>query len=120
MLRGFVVIVYAFVFILALISILPNLWLMEELFGAYGVLMVIFILVIAFCNVLISFFVYIDEEEINRLRKFTGLAKHEEKMLEEVSCGTCVFYKKPALCPRKETNPKAQPCKYYKKLEGEL
>jgi len=34
---------------------------------------------VALCGVLISFFVYIDGKEIDRLKEFTGLAKYKKE-----------------------------------------
>jgi hypothetical protein len=121
MLRGFVVIVYIFAFFVAIWQA-STVWWLIELAGAYVEATVVFSILVAFCGVLISIFVYIDGKEIDKLKEFTGLAKYEEEMLkeeeilEEVSCETCAFYKKPTLCPRRETNPKAPPCKWYKKV----
>jgi len=78
MLRGFVVIVYLVAFFVALWQI-STVWLLIEVAGAYTESTVIFSLLVALCGVLISFFVYIDGEEIDRLKEFTGLAKYEEE-----------------------------------------
>lgn len=37
-----------------------------------------------------------------------------EQLARESFCARCAFFRKPALCPLKETNPKSRSCKYYK------
>jgi hypothetical protein len=98
MMRGFVVIVYMVAFFVALWQI-STVWSLIELAGAYAESTVIFSLLVALCGVLISSFVYIDGEEIDRLKEFTGLAKYEEEeiageLLEEEPRTTLEEYMK--------------------------
>jgi len=125
--RGFVVIVYAIAFFVALWSS-STVWPLIELGGANVEAIVIFTLLVAFCGVLISIFVYIDGEQIDRLREFTGLAQHEKeeitseilpkryaKVKKQPLCGSCAFFGKPVLCPLGEKNPKAIACVHYRR-----
>ena len=79
--RGFVVIVYAIAFFVALWSV-STAWSLIDYAGSYVAATVIFTLLVALCGVLISFFVYIDGEEIDKLRELTGLAEYEEEELK--------------------------------------
>jgi len=60
--RGFVVIVYAIAFFVALWSS-STVWPLIELGGANVEAIVIFTLLVAFCGVLISIFVYIESKK---------------------------------------------------------
>lgn len=78
---------------------ISTVWSLIELAGTYAKSTVIFSLLVALCGLLISFFVYIDGEEIDRLKEFTGLTKYEEKeiageLLEEEPRTTLEEYMK--------------------------
>jgi len=49
-----------------------------------------------------------------RMLKAKGVKTASIKMTHK-KCGTCAFFRKPALCPTRETNPNATPCVWYRK-----
>ena len=79
--RGFVVIIYVVAFCIALWQV-STVWQLIEYAGAYAESTVFFSLLVAFCGVLISIFVYLDGEEIDMLKRFTGLTKLEGEELK--------------------------------------
>jgi len=67
--RGFVVIIYIVASCIALWQV-STVWQLIEYAGAYAESTVFFSLLVAFCGVLISIFVYIDGEETDRQRVY--------------------------------------------------
>lgn len=48
--------------------------------------------------------------------KITTTVKNQRlKLAQKYICESCAFFRKLALCPLKETNPKSRSCKYYKR-----